>query len=97
MAYEIIINKRFTNKLLHVLDYLEKEWGKKVAYEFQDKVFVRIYMLQLNPFIGAPTGVASVRSTLITKHNRMYYRVKGNKLVILNLYDTRSNYQKKNY
>jgi plasmid stabilization system protein ParE len=89
MAYEIVINKRFTIKLLHVLDYLEKEWGKRVAHEFQNKVFVRIYSLQLNPFTGGPTGVGSVRSTLITKHNRMYYRVKDNKVVILNLYDTR--------
>ncbi len=94
MAYEIVINKRFTNKLLHVLDYLEKEWGKKVAIEFQDKVFVRIYMLQLNPFIGAPVGIASTRSTLINKQNRMYYRIKDNKIVILNLYETRSNYKK---
>ena len=60
MAYEIIINKRFTNKLLHVLNFLQKEWGNRVANEFQDKVFVHIYMLQLNPFIGAPTGIASV-------------------------------------
>jgi plasmid stabilization system protein ParE len=94
MAYEIVINKRFTNKLLNVLDYLEKEWGKKVAVDFQDKVFVRIYMLQLNPFIGAPVGITSVRSILINKQNRMYYRVQDNKVVILNLYDTRSNYKK---
>ena len=53
MAYEIVINKRFTNKLLHVLDYLEKEWGKSIANEFQDKIFWKIYMLQLNPFINS--------------------------------------------
>jgi plasmid stabilization system protein ParE len=83
-----------TNKLLDVLNYLEKEGGNQVANEFQDKVFVRTYMLQINPFIGVPTGVASVRSILITKHNRLYYRLNGNRLVILNLYDTRSNYKK---
>ncbi len=94
MAYEIIINKRFTNKLLRVLDYLEQEWNPKVANEFLDKVYVRIYTLQSNPFIGPPTGILNVRSILITKQNRMFYRVDGNKVIILNLYDTRSDYKK---
>ena len=94
MAYEVVISKRFSNKLLIVLDYLQNKFGKSVANEFQDKLIIRIYILQINPFIGAPTGISNVRSTLITKHNRMYYRIKDNKLIILNLYDTRSNYKK---
>ena len=89
MAYEIIIKKRFTNKLLGVLDYLEKEWGKKVALAFLDKVRTRVYALQSHPYIGALTSMKNVRSTLVTKHNRLYYRVVKNKIFILNLYDTR--------
>ena len=95
MAYEIVINKRFTNKLIHVLDYLEKEWGRKVAYAFLDKVYVRIHILQSHPFIGSPTSIKYVRSTVITKHNRMYYKVVNKKIVILNLYDTRKRSQGK--
>jgi len=89
MAYEIIINKRFTNKLLNVLDYLEKEWGKKVALAFLDTVYTRIHTLQSHPYIGSLTSFDNVRSTFITKHNRMFYKVVKNKIVILNLYDTR--------
>jgi len=89
MAYEIVIKKRFTNKLLGVIDYLEKEWGKNVAHSFLDKVRTRIYALQSHPYIGALTSKKDVRSTLITKHNRLYYRVIKNKIFILNLYDTR--------
>ncbi len=72
MAYEIVINKRFTDKLLSVLDYLHKEWGGKVANTFLDKVYSRIYALQTHPYIGSLTSLAGVRSTLITKHNRIY-------------------------
>ncbi len=89
MAYEIVINKRFTNKLLHVLDYLEKEWGRKVASVFLSKVYSRIYALQSHPYIGSLTSINQVRSTIITKHNRMYYKIVKNKIVILNLYGTR--------
>jgi plasmid stabilization system protein ParE len=89
MEYEIIINKRFSNKLLGVLDYLEKEWNRKVAKAFLSKVYSRIFALRTHPYIGSLTSMENVRSTLITKHNRMYYKVVNNKIVILNLYDTR--------
>jgi len=89
MAYEIVIKKRFTNKLLGVLDYLKKEWGTEVAHVFLVKVRTRIYALQSHPYIGALTSARNVRSTLITRHNRLYYRIDKNKIFILNLYDTR--------
>jgi len=68
---------------------LKKEWSKEIAQTFQDKTTTRIIALQSHPYIGAPTGVKNVRSTLITKHNRMFYRIEGSKIAILNLYDTR--------
>lgn len=34
MAYEIVVKKRFTNKVQKVLVYLEKEWSYKIATEF---------------------------------------------------------------
>ncbi len=37
MAYEIILKKRFTNKLVKVLAYLEKEWSQQVAANFLKK------------------------------------------------------------
>ncbi len=89
MAYEVVVNKRFTNKLLDVLDFLEREWGSKVAHSFLDTVYARIYALQSHPYIGSLTSIPDVRSTFITKHNRLYYRVEKNKIVILNMYDTR--------
>jgi plasmid stabilization system protein ParE len=90
MEYEVIINKRFAAKLTKVLEYLENEWSKEVAFAFLAKVYSRIYALQTHPYIGSLTSMQNVRSTLITKHNRMYYKVLDNKIIILNLYDTRS-------
>lgn len=89
MAYEIVINKRFANKLLNVLGYLENEWNHEVAVAFLANVYSRINALKTHPYIGSLTSIQNTRSTLITKHNRMYYKVVKNKVVILNLYDTR--------
>ena len=93
MAYEIVLSKRFQNKLVSLLEYLEKEWGKKVADDFLTKVDLRISSLQRHPFIGTLTTITHVRSIHISRHNRMYYKVVDNTVTILNLYDTRT----KNY
>jgi len=38
MAYQIILKKRFTNKVQKVLVYLKKEWSHKVATDFLLKI-----------------------------------------------------------
>lgn len=95
MAYEVIIKKRFAGKVVKVLMYLEKEWSKQVAATFLTKIDRRIELLKKQPHIGAAsTKVKGVRGILITRHNKMYYKVVGNKVVILNMYDTRMNPKK---
>ncbi|MEJ7683217.1 MAG: hypothetical protein WKG06_36245 [Segetibacter sp.] len=42
MAYNIIVKKRFTNKLIKLLYYLETEWGKTVANSFANKLEKRL-------------------------------------------------------
>ncbi len=38
MAYKIIYKKRFSNKLVKLLEYLEKKWGNKVASDLLIKL-----------------------------------------------------------
>jgi len=56
VGYKIIFKKRFAINLFDVLTYLEKEWGKKVADEFQDKVKWRIEMIKLASIYWCPLG-----------------------------------------
>jgi len=98
MAYQIIYKKRFINKLLKLLDYLKSEWNIRVANNFIAKFQKRLETLAKQPFIGIEsTAVNSVRSILITRHNRIFYRIKGNVIEIINMYDTRSDPQKNKY
>lgn len=65
MAYQIIIKKRFTNKVQKVLNYLEKEWSKKAAADFLLKIDRRIDLLIKQPAIGTPsTKIKDVRGLL---------------------------------
>lgn len=57
MAYQIILKKRFTNKLVKLLAYLEKEWSLQVAAAFLKKVDHRIQQLSGQPFTGVPSSI----------------------------------------
>jgi plasmid stabilization system protein ParE len=98
MAYQVVVKKRFTNKVQKVLAYLEKEWSNTVAEDFLLKIDRRIELLIKHPTIGAPSAkVKDIRGFLITRHNRIYYKIKGDKVIILNMYDTRMNPKKNPY
>jgi plasmid stabilization system protein ParE len=92
MAYKVIVKKRFTNKVVKLLSYLEAEWGKTVADNFLKEIENRLDTLSEQPYMGVPSDPSEeVRSILITKHNRLYYRIKEGVIEILNMYDTRMN------
>ena len=92
MAYNIVVTTRFRKKLIKLLIYLEREWGKKVADNFLKKIDRRIQTLSEQPYIGQSANQDELsRSILVTKHNRLYYRIKFNEIEILNLFDTRQN------
>jgi plasmid stabilization system protein ParE len=98
MAYQIIIKKRFTNNVQKVLVYLEKAWSHKVAADFLIKIDRRIELLSKQPYVGALSSkVKDVRGLLITRHNKLYYTIKNDKVIILNMYDTRQNPKKNPY
>lgn len=90
MGYKIVVKKRFASNLLNVTSYLEVEWGKKVADEFYDKIIQLLDLLSSHPFIGAPsTKIKNVRGISVTSHNRLFYRIERNKIIIIALGDTR--------
>ena len=67
MAQQIIYKKRFSNKLIKLLQYLEVGWGQKTATEFLSKLDTRIHTLKEQPFIGKPSAKKpEIRTILIT-------------------------------
>ncbi len=69
---------------------MEAEWGKPVANRFQNKLESRLDNLSEHPFTGAESEYfKNLRSILITKHNRLYYRINDKNIEVINMYDTR--------
>jgi plasmid stabilization system protein ParE len=93
MGYQIIAKKRFLNNFKKVTAYLNLEWNKTVAEEFNKIVKDRLDFIAEHPTTGAVTAIKNTRSVIVGKghQNKIYYRIENNKIVILNMFDTRRN------
>ncbi len=98
MAYKVIINKRFTKKVVKVSQYLEKDWSIKVAQDFLAKVDEKIDLISKHPTIGSPSQkIAGIRKVILTRHNHIYYRVRDKKVIFVNMLAPRQDPKKNKY
>ena len=98
MAYQIIPKKLFTKKVSKVLQYLEREWSHEIAQEFLRKIDKKFDILSKQPMVGRKSKkYKNVHGIIITPHNKMYYRIQDNKVIIINLFDTRADPAKNPY
>lgn len=97
-AYEIRWTELAVEDYNVVVNYLLENWSVKVAEDFMATMERKINTLSGQPFIGiASEKKPAIRSILITKHNRLYYRIADNKIELLNLFDTRKDPEKNPY
>lgn len=99
MAYKIIASKLFQKKVIVLNKYLQTEWGITVTSKFNETLIKTILTIAYQPAIGSLSKKKKdVRKILITKHNRLYYRVKDNESIfLLTLFDTRQNPKRNSY
>jgi len=75
-----------------VVDYLIENWPITVAEEFIQNTESRIETLTLFPNLGISSNkMKNIKSIVLTKHNKLYYRISDEIITILNLFDTRQN------
>ena len=69
---------------------LMKEYSAKTAFNFLEKLQHRVELIIQHPEIGKPSlKKANIRSVTLQPHNRIYYRIKNNKIELLCLFDMR--------
>ena len=87
MAIPIVWTQNAIEDYQIVVDYLLKEWPLYVDQ--------RTHILGIYPYIGVVSKKdPSIRSIVVTKHNKLYYRITSVKIEILNIFDTRQNPEK---
>lgn len=78
--------------------YLLENWNKKVADDFYKKFGSTVKLIANHPHIGQPTAKKqNIRRKLITKHNCIYYQIKADSIILLDVLDTRQNPKKNPY
>lgn len=98
MAKKIVWTQRANKKFNKIIEYLELEWGNKVTGNFVNKTFDILDLISEHPDLGTLELVdKNIRGFLITKHNRLFYRVEKNSIIVLNFFDTRNSPKSKKY
>jgi plasmid stabilization system protein ParE len=91
MEKEIVWSPQAAYSLAKVLIYLETEWSKRTADSFFEELLNQLELIKLYPEIGIQSpAIKSWRKILITKHNALIYRTDNEKIILLNIVDTRS-------
>lgn len=98
MAYRIILQKRFIKKSSGVAKWLEKEWSKNSADKFVKVLYKKIDSLRHFPFSGAISYRKPLyRKLVISRHNKVYYRIKGKTIYIVDLIESKMDPKKNRY
>jgi len=90
MSKQIVWSPLSENDFPNILDYLNKNWGEKVAFQFIELTESFLTQISINPRqFPVIYKKKKVRKCVLTKHNTLYYRDSKTHIDILRIYDTR--------
>ena len=96
MAKKIVWTKRANSKFNKIIDHLESEWGPSVTLNFVTRTYDIIELISDQSDLGTiENSEKNIRGFLLTKHNRLFYRVTDKEIILLNFFDTRSGPKRK--
>jgi plasmid stabilization system protein ParE len=98
MALEILWSKQADKKFDKILEYLSEEWGERITRNFVKKVYSFLEILSEYPEIGTiENEEKGIRGFTIVKEIDLFYKVTGDKIILLDFFDNRQNPEKKHF
>ncbi len=98
MALEIEWSKKADRKFDNILVYLMEKWGEKGTIAFVKKVYDFLDILVEFPQIGSLEHIEKeIRGFTIVKQINIFYKVRGNKIILLDFFDNRQSPAKKRF
>lgn len=93
--YAVFQSPLAEKKLLHLLDYLEADWGHRSKLSFVEKFKSTIDRLKAVPY-SFPIADAErgIHKCVITKQTSIYYRITNDEVEIITLMDNRQDQEK---
>lgn len=95
MERKVTFSKKFKIDFDNLLDYLEKNWSKKVAAKYSEKIDDKVYLIKQNPeLFEVSKSNSKIRKCIVSKHNSVYFKFSETEINILTLFDNRMNPKK---
>ena len=96
MALVVKWTKRAERNFHQTVQYIESEWGARVAQKFVQRVNLFLKTLKDLPQIGKiEVKEKGIRAFVLSRHNTVFYRIKGKQIILLAIFDNRANPDKK--
>lgn len=93
---KLIWTRKVRNRFAVILDYIEKEFGETARQHFRTKTKEFTILLKEFPQMGAlEIRDKNLRGFQLTKQTRVFYRLKDDRIIILTLFDSRQDPNKK--
>ena len=90
MKKSIVLSKTANKKLSKLLEYLEKNWSKKVKDDFIVKLDRSLLRISNFPYSCPESAeVKGLFKCVVSKQNTLFYRVTPTEIQIVTLFDSR--------
>ena len=87
---EILITGRAEKKYKLIKEYIRSQWGDNLVSVFEQKTKDFLDLLKNFPKMGSvEVKEKQIRGILLTKYTKIFYRIKGNRIIILTFFDVR--------
>jgi plasmid stabilization system protein ParE len=91
---EVFVTPKAEQNFDSVFNFIKNKWGEKTAKQFLIKTDSLFELLKKFPKIGKPEN-GDIRGFQLTRHTRLLYRIRGEKIIILAFFDVRQDPSKK--
>ncbi len=86
IAWSILAQERYKK----ILEFLIQQWSLQDAENFQKNTEEKLYLIARFPHLGTVTKNNNLfRQFILTKHNKLVYHVQEDKILIVEIIDTR--------
>jgi plasmid stabilization system protein ParE len=90
MALGLKWSKNAERKFDLIIEYLKGKWGLNVAKKFTLSTLKFLELLQEFPELGTNENPNSnIFGFVISEQKTLFYKIKGNNIVVMNFYDNR--------
>lgn len=91
LSLSIIITKKADADEIAVYNYISETFGSIYADKFRKWLIEVFKLMARQPFIGRPAkGHASVRVLMMSKQNKIVYKITDTEIIVLRILNTRT-------